>query len=492
MADDLIYISDFSGYLHCLDANTGQPYWVHDTFASIWGSPFVADGKVYLADEDGDIVVLEHGKELKGPGGNEHGQRRLRHARSRPRHPVPEQPQRTVRARRAVSIGKRTLDRMKQLLPILLVAAMAVRLAGQTPVNSPASSPESSNEWRQFRGNHSLTGVADSAPPANLKLLWTYETGDSIESSAAIADGIVYVGVGNGDLIAVDLDSGALRWKYSTQSYIGESSPAVGSGAVYVGDLDGTLHAVSARDGKPLWTFKTDAEIKSSPVLVPVPEDDLVLIGSYDTHLYALEARTGKLRWKYQTDGPVHATPAVHNGFAFIAGCDETFRAIRVSDGTQAYAIVAGAYTGASPVLDGDRAYFGTFNFEVLALDLKAQKVAWRYSDPAGQFPYYSSAALSGGKVIVGGRDKLVHAIDAATGKPAWTFTTRARVDSSPVVAGGRVYIGSADNRLYVLDLASGRKLWEFDTGASITASPAVAAGRVVIGSHDGVLYCFG
>jgi outer membrane protein assembly factor BamB len=65
IADGLVYISDFSGFLHCLDAKTGQPYWTHDTFAAIWGSPFVADGKVYLGDEDGDIVVIQHGKEKK-------------------------------------------------------------------------------------------------------------------------------------------------------------------------------------------------------------------------------------------------------------------------------------------------------------------------------------------------------------------------------------------------------------------------------------------
>ena len=63
--DGLVYISDFSGFLHCLDAKTGQSYWTHDTLAAIWGSPFVIDGKVYLGDEDGDIVVLQHGKEMK-------------------------------------------------------------------------------------------------------------------------------------------------------------------------------------------------------------------------------------------------------------------------------------------------------------------------------------------------------------------------------------------------------------------------------------------
>ena len=74
----------------------------------------------------------------------------------------------------------------------------------------------------------------------------------------------------------------------------------------------------------------------------------------------------------------------------------------------------------------------------------------------------------------------------------AWTFATRARVDSSPVVAGGRVYVGSSDNRLYVLDAATGRKVWEFDTGAAITASPAIAAGKVVIGTQDGTVFAFG
>ena len=165
---------------------------------------------------------------------------------------------------------------------------------------------------------------------------------------------------------------------------------------------------------------------------------------------------------------------------------------IRFSSKTSIYQIAAGAYTGASPAVDGDRAYFGTFNNDVLALDLKARKILWRYSPPDRQFPFYSSAALSNDHVFVGGRDKFVHAINAATGKASWTFETRARVDSSPAVAGGRVYVGSSDGRLYVLDVSSGRKLWEFEAGGGITASPAIAEDRLVIGTQDGVLYCFG
>jgi outer membrane protein assembly factor BamB len=63
VADGLVYVSDFSGYLHCLDANTGQEYWQHDMLAAVWASPFVIDGKVFLGDEDGDVVVMAHSKE---------------------------------------------------------------------------------------------------------------------------------------------------------------------------------------------------------------------------------------------------------------------------------------------------------------------------------------------------------------------------------------------------------------------------------------------
>ena len=83
-------------------------------------------------------------------------------------------------------------------------------------------------------------------------------------------------------------------------------------------------------------------------------------------------------------------------------------------------------------------------------------------------------------------------AIDAGTGKVAWTFGTRARVDSSPVVAGGRIYIGSGDGRLYVLDAQTGKKISEFEGGAGFSASPAIASGRVVIGDQDGRLYVLG
>ena len=69
----LLYYSDFSGFLHCLDASTGKELWQHDMLASVWGSPMIIGDYVYLGDEDGDIAVLKHGQNEDGDRGVQHG-----------------------------------------------------------------------------------------------------------------------------------------------------------------------------------------------------------------------------------------------------------------------------------------------------------------------------------------------------------------------------------------------------------------------------------
>lgn len=63
--DGLVYICAERGYLHCLDAKTGERYWVHDFREDVWGSAYWVDGKVYVCTQAGDVVVFAHGKERK-------------------------------------------------------------------------------------------------------------------------------------------------------------------------------------------------------------------------------------------------------------------------------------------------------------------------------------------------------------------------------------------------------------------------------------------
>jgi outer membrane protein assembly factor BamB len=67
VGDGLAFLSAFDGNLHCLDASTGKPHWTFDLKSPVWGSPLLADGKVYLGDADGDLAVFKASAQTKQP-----------------------------------------------------------------------------------------------------------------------------------------------------------------------------------------------------------------------------------------------------------------------------------------------------------------------------------------------------------------------------------------------------------------------------------------
>ncbi len=60
--DELVFVADCGGYIHCADVETGKPYWTHDTGDEIWASTLVADGKVYIGTRRGNFWVLAASK----------------------------------------------------------------------------------------------------------------------------------------------------------------------------------------------------------------------------------------------------------------------------------------------------------------------------------------------------------------------------------------------------------------------------------------------
>jgi outer membrane protein assembly factor BamB len=63
--DGLLVLADLSGVVHCLDAKTGKLHWTCDLLSRVWGTPLVADGKIFIGDEDGEVAVLAAAPALK-------------------------------------------------------------------------------------------------------------------------------------------------------------------------------------------------------------------------------------------------------------------------------------------------------------------------------------------------------------------------------------------------------------------------------------------
>ncbi len=118
-------------------------------------------------------------------------------------------------------------------------------------------------------------------------------------------------------------------------------------------------------------------------------------------------------------------------------------------------------------------------------------RMYWRFRTAA---PVTSPPVIAGGRAFVGSQDGHVYALDLATGKKAWAFRTGNQVNAAPLILDGRLYVGSVDNTLYCLNAADGSKLWSFQAGDRIEGGCnhyRTHDGRtlVVVGSYDWIVY---
>lgn len=146
--------------------------------------------------------------------------------------------------------------------------------------------------------------------------------------------------------------------------------------------------------------------------------------------------------------------------------------------------------TGSSdPTTDEWPMFRGELNHTDMATTTAVTGTGLKWNYTTG-FDVYSSPAVSGGYLYVGGEDENIYCLNAANGDYVWSYTTKGIVDSSPAVSGGYVYFESADQNVYCLTTA-GAFVWSYANGSYVQqSSPAVAGGYVYVGSGDNNLYC--
>ncbi len=149
------------------------------------------------------------------------------------------------------------------------------------------------------------------------------------------------------------------------------------------------------------------------------------------------------------------------------------------------------------PVIGYGRLYLGTNHGRVLAVDADSGRVAW--SREYGRC-IAASPALGSRVVYVAlmgpapcnhpDRDAagLLVALDAGNGRELWRFRAGV-IESSPLLVGRTVYFGSWDGRVYALDTRTHAPRWTSRTGDEVKGGLAYAHGTVYAGSYDGHVY---
>lgn len=355
-----------------------------------------------------------------------------------------------------------------------------------------------SMDWPDFRNGLHLQGVAGSDLPADPQLKWEMTVRDGVTSTPVIVGDAVYVATLGGLLICFELETGDVRWEYSS---VKPDEPAdfppafiapltFANQTVYAGDDTGVLHAVDAMTGEQRWTAQLASDIVGAAGVV----GDRVICGCSSGLLYGFSVADGSELWKFETQGPVNGSQAFDGDYTFVTGCDQPIlRVVDINTGEQAQEVTLEGLLIASPALHNGILYYGDDGGRVLAIDWKAGVNIWIYEHDS-RAEIHSSPAVKDDYVVIGSRDRNVHCIDRKTGEPIWIFPTRGPVDPSPVIVGDRVFIASADRNIYGIRLSDGAEVWNYNTGERITGSPAIGRGHLVIGTEgsEGRILCFG
>jgi len=339
--------------------------------------------------------------------------------------------------------------------------------------------------WPMFHHDLSHTGYSTSTGPGTNNVLWTYDTGDILYSSPAVANGNVYVGSSNCKVFCLNADTGAKIWEYTTAGSV-FSSPAVANGNVYVGSNDDKMYCLNADTGEKIWEYTTGEQVTfSSPTIA----NSKVYVGSGDGKIYCLNADTGALIWSYQTGFPIRSSPAVSNGKVYIGAYDSMMYCFNADTGALIWTYTTGDNVFSSPAIVNGKVYVGSDDYKVWCLNADTGTAIWTYTtgDIVG-----SSPAVANGKVYVGSNDGKIYFLNADTGALIWSYQTGSPIRSSPAVINGLVYGGSFDHMVWCLNADTGALIWTYTTGDYVYSSPAIADGKVYIGSWDHKMYCFG
>ncbi|MBN1430747.1 MAG: PQQ-binding-like beta-propeller repeat protein [Anaerolineae bacterium] len=379
---------------------------------------------------------------------------------------------------------------LKRLIVVSLVVIgllfVAVASTQAAPLEQTADAP-----WPMFRHDIQRAGRTTNLGPQTNNLLWTYQTGDAVNSSPAVeSDGTIYVGSEDHNLYAIN-PGGTLKWTYTTGGGV-SSSPAIGhDSTIYIGSRDHSLYGIYP-DGTLRCTFATGGEVNASP---GIGDDGTVYVGSGDGNLYALTPDC-TLVWSYPAGGG-HATIGP-DGTIYTGYADRSLHALN-PDGTLKWkSDPAGnaVQTAAALSPDGDAIYYGTDDCHLYARHTSDGSLKW--TSPCSYGGIQSSPAIgTDGTVFVGTQYGNLWALNPDDGSVIWDIYMTLNVQSSPAIGGdGTIYFPTTYGYVYAVN-PDGSVKWTYTGGPDISghffSSPAIGDNQMLyVGSNNGKLHAFG
>ena len=320
IVEQRVFVGSSDQQLYALDLASGKLVWAFTNSDAIESSPLVLNGKIFVGSSDANLYALDAatGKELwKYQTGDK--------ILSAPNWFVaPLTPALSSPDGERVAEGR--VRGSTQFQTNILVGSYDFKLYCLDAATGKSN-------WVFETGNYingspavaqgiaalgGCDGVLYSVTLTNGSLAHSNDIGAPIAASVALADGHAYFGHYENQFLCVDLAANTNRWAFRDRQFPYFSSPAITKDRVLFGGRDKKLHCVNRADGKIVWSFATRGKVDSSPVVC----GDKVVVGSDDGRLYLVSLADGKELWSYEIGQAIESSPAVADGKIIIGSND--------------------------------------------------------------------------------------------------------------------------------------------------------------------------
>ncbi|MBK5074546.1 outer membrane protein assembly factor BamB [Budviciaceae bacterium CWB-B4] len=323
-------------------------------------------------------------------------------------------------------------------------------------------------------------------------------------------DGRIYAAARNGQVKAMDADSGSQVWKVDVTESAGffssAKSPMLSGGVtaagahVYVGSENAMVYALNTADGALAWKTLVAGEVLSRPVV----SNGLVLVHTTNGMLQALSEADGTIKWTANLGMPLlslrgESAPAVAHGAAVVGGDNGRVNAVlldqgqliwqqRISQPSGATEIDRLADVDSTPVIVDNVVYAQGYNGSFTAMDLRSGQIIWK-RDMGSVNDFF----IDSGRVFLVDQDDKVVALTLNGGTILWTQNDLLhRQLTAPVLFNGYVVVGDSEGYLHWMDSSTGQFVAQNKVDSDgFLSSPIVAGDRLVIQARGGSVYSY-
>jgi outer membrane protein assembly factor BamB len=340
--------------------------------------------------------------------------------------------------------------------------------------------PAALREGIAYVGN--TGGIFYAIRIADGSIVWKFQAGRALFGEALATNDALYFVCDNGFLFKLDRQTGKEKWRYDlgdarasrilpyakTETFDWDYKsprPTLADGVLYVGAGDGGFHAVKADTGERVWRIATKERIRADAAI----DGPNVIVAGWDNFVRSLDRKTGREIWNKDTRLQVTSSPAVSSDKIFIGNRGGLLAPLDHKTGKPLWRLLFwGSSVESDPVLADNILYIGSSDLRrVSAIDPKDGRVIWRTDVYGTAWPRVAVTENRVYAATLGGTaNEIRHlgglcAVDRPTGRIIWRWPAPECPNSlqngfiaGPAIDGKSLIIGGTDGALYCFDLS--------------------------------------